>query len=360
MSLIVMKTIAYSAIPGPNGEFTFYQEFRSSMRTLGWDVFCVSLGSIEYSLWDHSYSDSGCIAIAQYEKDIKVISSSLQSWFIDKHIEIFMTTSSDLAYSCLDDLPLFTRVVSRISYINDIGYKRIHAKINKIQAVVATSPRQLNDFTKLCQKEQFINTFLIPNGINIDIYNAEDSVEKDCRIRIIYAGKIENTYKNVLSIPFILHHLYRMDVKFHFSLVGDGPEREKLLSKLEPYRKSGTVNYIGNVNRSHLISLYKKNDIILFPSYSEGFGFVLIEAMACGCVPVASDIMGVTDFIVNNGFSGILCKKYDPVAFAQAIYHLSLNSKIRYKMREQAINHARSKFNSKNMAIRYNDLLINF
>ena len=67
-----------------------------------------------------------------------------------------------------------------------------------------------------------------------------------------------------------------------------------------------------------LPTLLRKHEIQLFLSRAEGFGNVVIEGMACGLVPVASDIPGPTD-ILNGKDAGILVPVGDVGAAVEAV-----------------------------------------
>jgi glycogen synthase len=66
----------------------------------------------------------------------------------------------------------------------------------------------------------------------------------------------------------------------------------------------------------------RSHDVFLFPSIYEGLGITLIEAMAAGCVPVASRIRGVTDFIIDDGYDGLLFDVGDAGRAAQHLRRL--------------------------------------
>jgi L-malate glycosyltransferase len=63
-------------------------------------------------------------------------------------------------------------------------------------------------------------------------------------------------------------------------------------------------------------------DVFLFPSRREGFGTVIIEAMACGVPVIALKIPGITDFIIDSGRDSIIVPDEDPQAFASACLEL--------------------------------------
>jgi glycosyltransferase involved in cell wall biosynthesis len=58
-----------------------------------------------------------------------------------------------------------------------------------------------------------------------------------------------------------------------------------------------------------LLSIYKKNDFFLFPSYSEGLPQVLLEAMANGCIVISTNV-GSIPFIIKDNYNGILIQPH--------------------------------------------------
>lgn len=84
-------------------------------------------------------------------------------------------------------------------------------------------------------------------------------------------------------------------------------------------------------------------DAFLFPSRSEGHPLVLIEAMACGVPAIATRGSSLVE-VVENGMSGILCRRDDVLAFARAARHTARDTGTYEKLRLQARTQACSKF----------------
>ncbi len=82
-------------------------------------------------------------------------------------------------------------------------------------------------------------------------------------------------------------------------LVGDGPMRE-WLEKRYP-----DALFVGKKTGSELADYYRSSDVFVFPSKTDTFGIVLIEALACGLPVAAYDVMGPRD-IITKPFLGIL------------------------------------------------------
>jgi glycosyltransferase involved in cell wall biosynthesis len=86
---------------------------------------------------------------------------------------------------------------------------------------------------------------------------------------------------------------------------------------------------------SQLPNLLQDYQIKSFPSLIEGFGLVLIEAMACGLAPVTTYTSGPRD-IITHGLDGILIPVGDAIAISQALSKLIENLDYLAKLRQNA------------------------
>jgi glycosyltransferase involved in cell wall biosynthesis len=125
-------------------------------------------------------------------------------------------------------------------------------------------------------------------------------------------------------------------------IAGDGAELEALeeLSSTLGIRKN--VTFLGFRKREELLELYNLADAFALASYSEGLPRVLIEAMACECIPIVTDV-GDAAAVVKDGLNGFLVDPGDYQKFAERIKEilaLSENKKefIRNKARRAVMN----------------------
>lgn len=93
-------------------------------------------------------------------------------------------------------------------------------------------------------------------------------------------------------------------------VAGDGPAHEELRHLLPD------AVFLGSISGRELSAAYASSDLFVFPSATETFGLVTLEAMASGTVPVCADAGGTRD-IIQHGVSGYLARPGDPEDFAR-------------------------------------------
>jgi glycosyltransferase involved in cell wall biosynthesis len=124
-----------------------------------------------------------------------------------------------------------------------------------------------------------------------------------------------------------------------------GPDEEELLQTLQESAEGcgAPIRWLGATPTPEQVMVAA--DVLLLPSYREGFGSVIIEAAACGIPAIAYRIDGVTDAIVD-GSSGLLVEVGQPEAFAAAMKRLALDKELRLLLGKQAQDRAVRDFSS--------------
>jgi alpha-maltose-1-phosphate synthase len=129
-------------------------------------------------------------------------------------------------------------------------------------------------------------------GVDSTFWQPLPDVKKDRPLRFLYAGQISIRK----GIPVLLEAWKRADLKnAELHLVGTW-----LLADRIRFGLPKDVHWFGACSRQELLGHYQSADVFVFPSFFEGFGLVLLEAMACGLPVLASDATAAPDLLDDS------------------------------------------------------------
>jgi teichuronic acid biosynthesis glycosyltransferase TuaC len=90
------------------------------------------------------------------------------------------------------------------------------------------------------------------------------------------------------------------DPALYAVFAGDGGMRASLEARVREARCQARVKFLGSVPQTTLVDVYNVADVAVLASQREGWPNVVLEAMACGCPVVASDVGAVREMITND------------------------------------------------------------
>lgn len=179
---------------------------------------------------------------------------------------------------------------------------------------------------------------VIPYGVDLNTFKTENGLKNkknDKTFEVLTVCRLKFRKGLPLLIQCIPNVLKAIpNVKF--KIVGPphhGYVYEKLKDLINKRNLTESVELLGGVSPKDIPYYYNSSNIFLFPSIQEGFGIVLLEAMACGKPVVAFDIEPINEVIINN-VTGLLVPKYNTDALANAVVTLLKNEELRKKMGE--------------------------
>ncbi len=138
---------------------------------------------------------------------------------------------------------------------------------------------------------------------------------------ISYIGRLV-WEKNLTIFAEVIENLTALGIPHKSLIVGDGPA----LTTLRP-RLSNTI-FTGPLQGNELAKAYASSDIFLFPSDTETFGNVTLEAMASGIPTICADATG-SDFLVEHGRTGYLAPPKKSSVFLEYVRDLIFDSHMR-------------------------------
>jgi len=144
---------------------------------------------------------------------------------------------------------------------------------------------------------------VIGGAYNPDIFYPDKSYRSkfisNQKIKIVYCGKLSFA-KGVLSLLKAYNKISFKREKLELLLVGSGTGEEE--QNIRNYAKEciNPVKFTGSVSQNELGEIFRRSDIFILPSFYEGLGLVVIEALACELRVVSTDFPGLKDWIGNS------------------------------------------------------------
>lgn len=193
----------------------------------------------------------------------------------------------------------------------------------------------------------------IPQGVYLPNFAARRTPLPEAGLRLAFVGRLTEPQKGVLLLPEIFDRCRKLGVNARMSVIGDGPDRLALVNKIRHYRAENEIRLLGSLPPEAVLQHLLDSDILLMPSRSEGFGIVMLEAMACGCVPIVSRLEGITDTVIRDGETGFLIPPDNVPMFAEAVITLRKNTELLQQMSSNVRRHVEACFSMDRMGGAY-------
>lgn len=189
---------------------------------------------------------------------------------------------------------------------NTLEWKLLRLAIGKADAAIAMNQSTL----KALRSCGFKNACYLPNPLDVSVLREikalEASVERTPR-RLVFVGHVFRS-KGVFEAVEACKGMDGVTLR----LVGKCPEPIK--AELRKIAGTGDgadwLEFTGEVSHRQVIEELLQADVFVFPSYSEGFPNVVLEAMACGCPIAASNVGAIPEMLDVDGDACGMC--YEP------------------------------------------------
>lgn len=233
-------------------------------------------------------------------------------------IQVVIPLNSGVITSVIPHLPSDVKIVMHCNSIVSHAYYHVTRYPKHVSKIIVESLRQQSDLQKFWNVPG--NKICIaPNGINPRLQELGEK-NYDGVLKLVYLGRLEDASKGTDLLPGIVEYLIENRVNFDFEVIGSGPDEKKLRESLEGHLDK--VSFSGSIRSNEVLEKLSQKHILLMPSRIEGFGFVALEAMSVGVVPIVSRIPGVLDWIVTDDITGFVRDTDRPKDFGEVIVRL--------------------------------------
>lgn len=201
---------------------------------------------------------------------------------------------------------------------------------------------------------------VIPNGIDVELTqrlatahtDGIDALPPDLP-RLVVAARL--SHEKDINLVIEAMGILKERTPCALILVGEGPERFPLEDRARALGIEQRIFFIGH--RENVFPYMRVADIYIHTCQFEGFGYAMLEAMACGTPVIATDCPHGPREVLAEGRSGILVPPGNPVALAAGISRLLRDQHMRHRLTEAGLRRA-NELSVRNMVGRYQEVFM--
>jgi glycosyltransferase involved in cell wall biosynthesis len=241
--------------------------------------------------------------------------------------------------------PGFSQIKKQKTWI--AGFRNLHqfmpfgrSTYRNAAAIIAASSQICSEFSVYHDKLFFVPEPGIDRSVCSDDWRRPEAAGP---LQLIFVGGLIPLKACDLALrgaaPLLRDDLAR------FTVVGDGPERQRLEQLTRSLGIEHAVTFTGWLSHEEVFRRFRSADVFVFPSLKENGGGVVFEALASGAVPVVVDFGGPGDIVHGEvGYKAPLTTESDIVSAIETILkNLSSNRDLLVCLRRQGMTYARER-----------------
>ena len=218
--------------------------------------------------------------------------------------------------------------------------------------IIAQSTGMKNDLIRFFNfDESKIQTIFNPATILSKTETTDEDNQPDSRINFLYVGRLR-AQKGLDNLIRIFSRVKNDIPEVMLTIVGEGPEKEKLINLAQSMGLTSSVNFIGYQPNPY--PFFKRANATVLTSIYEGFPNVLVESIAAGTPVISFDCPSGPADIIEDGLNGFLVPDQDMEAFVKAMKMIAEN---KVTFQRSAIENSSKKFSVDTIIDRYEELI---
>jgi glycosyltransferase involved in cell wall biosynthesis len=232
------------------------------------------------------------------------------------------------------DFPQYIRILTEDSFLESLAWRYMHWFYDQLDTIFVNSEQYRQSWI-----ERGINPAklqILPRGLDTELFRPARSEPRFWQrfgsngsgVRLLFVGRVSKE-KDLDILVESFRRLRQENLPVQLSIVGHGPYSGALAEILPE------ACYTGYLNGIDLAAAYASSDIFVFPSTTDTFGNVILEAQAAGLPVIVSNVGGPQE-LVTDGVNGFITKGRDAADFAAAVRRLVTDETLRQKMSEAA------------------------
>lgn len=181
--------------------------------------------------------------------------------------------------------------------------------------------------------------YIIPFGANIENFKPRDSALDDTSVFKVVCVAQVGARKGVRDLLATWSRLNWRPSDAQLVVIGRIDSEMRILIDQCPRG----VSFLGALGRDKVIGHLQSSHVFFLPTLEEGMAISILEAMACGCVPVTTFQSGA-DSIIQDGVNGYLLESHDVEGFCKSLDRLRCDRELLLEMRSRVLSSVKTGF----------------
>jgi len=232
------------------------------------------------------------------------------------------------------DFPQYIRILTDDSFLESVAWNYMHWFYGQLDSVFVNSEEYRRSWIARGFAPEKLK--ILPRGLDTTLFSPEHRDpafwqkfgEHNGAVHLLYVGRISKE-KDLDVLAQAYRQLRDEGLPIQLYLVGDGPYLQAL------HEAMPEAIFTGYLRGKELAAAYASADVFVFPSTTDTFGNVVIEAQASGVPVIVSDTGGPKELVEEN-VNGVVTKSHDVEDLARAIRDLVNDKRKRHQMSRQA------------------------
>jgi len=232
------------------------------------------------------------------------------------------------------DFPQYIRILTDDSFLESVAWNYMHWFYGQLDSVFVNSEEYRRSWIARGFAPEKLK--ILPRGLDTTLFSPEHRDpafwqkfgEHNGAVHLLYVGRISKE-KDLDVLAQAYRKLRNEGLPIQLYLVGDGPYLQAL------HEAMPEAIFTGYLRGKELAAAYASADVFVFPSTTDTFGNVVIEAQASGVPVIVSDTGGPKELVEEN-VNGVVTKSHDVEDLVRAIRDLVNDKRKRDQMSRQA------------------------
>ncbi len=216
------------------------------------------------------------------------------------------------------------KIVAMVHSDDTYNYRELTFWSDKIDKIICISQKISSELQRYGVKKELLE--YRPNPIQLPKIAGERAIWHGT-LKVGFAGRLVKELKRAHLLTGIIETCMQKEMDVQFNIAGEGDCLELLRTYVTERQWENKVSVLGWIPPSEMEKFWKEQDVYLNISSAEGMSLAMLEAMACGAVPVVTDVSGVSD-VIEDGKNGFVVSVEEWLEAADKIEILNNNREL--------------------------------